>query len=308
MAKDFGKALGNAAIKVAGQVSKTKANAPKVEMISISLIDENPDNELIFSMDEIERLSESIKTEGFRGAIDVFKKPDGRYEISSGHRRIRAAVKAGLTEIPCFVNAMPDDIVRARRLLDGNITNRVLKPLDYARSIDYYINFVLKPSGFKGQVNKECASYFNISASNVYRYRSLLSMDESLQTLANDERFPFSAFSAAHRLSREGQKDLAEFLIKQLKDSDDAGVSKSLIEAEIRKRLKEEDSYKEAQNKEIAEKHKRNTNEKSWDSTIKSLSSMTDRLSKAELDKLSQEEKDSLKDVLVRLEAVIKAL
>ncbi|MGN0241188.1 MAG: ParB/RepB/Spo0J family partition protein, partial [Candidatus Weimeria sp.] len=261
MAGKFDKALGSATLKKAGKVSKEKANAPKVEMIDISLLDENPDNKLIFNMDEIDRLAKSIETEGFRGAVDVFKKPDGRYEISAGHRRVRAARQVGLTEIPCFINAMPDDTVRARKLLDSNITNRVLKPLDYARAIEYYIECVLKPSGFKGQVNKECAAYFNISASNVYRYRALLTMEPSLQVLADDDRFPYSAFAAAHRLSKKGQDDLAKFLSDYSENNKDengesAEVGKSFIEKEIRKRLKEEDNYRESRNADIAAKHK----------------------------------------------------
>ena len=263
MAGRFDKAIGSATLKAAGKVNKERANTPKVEMIDVSLLDENPDNEIIFNMDEIDRLAESIKADGFRGAVDVFKKPDGRYEISSGHRRVRAAKKIGLTEIPCFINAMPDDVVRARKLLDSNITNRVLKPLDYARAIEYYINYVLKPSGFKGQVNKECASYFGISSSNVYRFRALLTMDASLQALADDVRFPYTAFASAHRLSKESQKKLAEELLEYSnnnrdEDGNPSEVGRSYIENEIREMLKSEDNYKESQNKDIAKKHKEN--------------------------------------------------
>lgn len=311
MAAKFDKAIGSATLKAAGKVNRTKANAPKVEMIDISLLDENPDNKQVFNMDEIERLAQSIENDGFMGAVDVFKKPDGRYEISSGHRRIRAAKKLGLTEIPCFINAMPDDTVRARKLLDSNITNRVLKPLDYARAIEYYINYVLKPSGFKGQTNKECARYFGISPSNVYRYRALLKMDPSLQKLADDERFPYTAFSSAYRLSENGQKELASFLSEYSvnnRDEDDnpSEVGRTLIEQKIRDLLKKEGKYKESQNKDIAKKHKERGSKKV--SPVKLVTNFKKKIEKVSLDDMDQDEIKSLLTELKALEEKIKEI
>lgn len=247
MAK-FDKAIGNKMIKKAATVNRTEANVPKIENIDISLLDENPDNEKVFNMNGEDRLIRSIEENGFTGVVEVFKKPDGRYEISSGHRRVRAAKEAGKTSVPCIVNAMPDDVARAKKLLDSNITNRTLEPLDYARMIEYYIECVLIPSGQKGQMDAQCAEYFGISKSAVYKYRALLKMIPELQELADREEFPYTAFVSAHRLSEDKQKELYDILTREAgKHTDDNGdpvpLTRSFIMNEITRLLKDEGRY-----------------------------------------------------------------
>lgn len=258
MAGNFNKALGNTMIKKVAQTSSRNANVPKIEYIDIDLLDENPDNEQIFNMDGIERLKQSIQANGFTGAVEVFKKPDGRYEISSGHRRVRALKELGRDRVPCLVNSLPDDIVRAKRLLDSNITNRVLGPLDYARSIEYYIDYILKPSGFKGQTNRQCAKYFDISPSMVYKYRALTKTIPELQELSNDPRVPFTGLTSAYRLSSESQKKLADEIKDKLKETDGTeeggDISRSYITGRIKQLLKDEDRYLKPKNENLAKK------------------------------------------------------
>lgn len=243
----FDKAIGTRTIKKAAAVNRNEANIPKIELIDISLLDENPDNENVFNMDGMEQLKRSINENGFTVPVEVFKKPDGRYEISSGHRRVRAMKELGKDRVPCIVNSMPNDIVRAKRLLDSNITNRDMKPMDYARAIEYYVDYVLKPSGFAGRINDACADYFGISSSAVYKYRSLSKIDSSLQELADDERIPFTSLVSAHRLSPGMQERLASELKKMLsKDGDGDGPSRDRIMSLIRNLLKEEDRYRGA--------------------------------------------------------------
>ena len=260
MAGRFDNALGNAVIDKVAEASDKNANILKIENIDIELLDENPDNTKIFNMEDIEILKRSITENGFTGAVDVFKKPDGRYEISSGHRRVRALRELGYKQVPCLVNSMPDDMVKARKLLDSNLTNRTLHPLDYARCIEYYITYVLKPSGFKGDVDSQCAEYFNKSRSAIYKYRSIVKMIPELQELANDPQFPFTGFVSAHRLSEEMQKKLYEEIKSYPethldKDGNPMEVSRSYIEQTVTRLLKEEDRYKEAANKAIRDRN-----------------------------------------------------
>ena len=156
--------------------------------------------------------------------------------------------------------SMPDDMVKARKLLDSNLTNRTLHPLDYARCIEYYITYVLKPSGFKGDVDSQCAEYFNKSRSAIYKYRSIVKMIPELQELANDPQFPFTGFVSAHRLSEEMQKKLYEEIKSYPethldKDGNPMEVSRSYIEQTVTRLLKEEDRYKEAANKAIRDRN-----------------------------------------------------
>lgn len=300
MASKFAKALANKTLGDTKNKAKTETNVAKIENISISLLDENPDNETVFNMDEIEKLERSITDNGFMGVVEVFKKPDGRYEISSGHRRVRA-VKELIAEgkrssdtVPCIVNTMPSDVVRAKKLLDSNITNREMKPLDWARSIEYYINNVLIPSGITGKFNQKCSEYFGISTSSVYKYRVLLDMIEPLQELADDPRFSYSAFNAVHKLSKAGQQKLYTILKEKLaseSDSEDATISRTFIEENVRELLKYEGSYQESRNKDIAEKAEKNRKERQKAETEaqKSESNETDTENINEADNLTDE-------------------
>lgn len=264
MANKFERALGSRTIKKAAEENRAKANSPKVEYISTDLIDENPDNAKIFNMDKMDVLVNSMKTDGFGGAIDVFKKPDGRYEISSGHRRYRAAKIIGLEQIPCFVNPMQGNVARARKLVLSNIANRDMTPLDTARSIEYYVDNVLIPTGHTkpGDISKELVSTFGGSVSSIKRYRGLLKLIPELQELANDERFPYSAFESAPRLSEGAQKKLAselkEFSASHPDENGTPGfVSRKHIMDSIRDLLDAEGNYRESNNADIADRHKK---------------------------------------------------
>ena len=55
-----------------------------------------------FNEDKIEELADSIREHGIIQPIVVRKKKKG-YEIVAGERRWRAAMKAGLAEVPCLL-------------------------------------------------------------------------------------------------------------------------------------------------------------------------------------------------------------
>ena len=64
-------------------------------------------------------LAASMRRQGFIGQITVRPLADGRFEILAGHRRRLAALKAGLTEIPCVVEDLNEQQAREFVLLDN---------------------------------------------------------------------------------------------------------------------------------------------------------------------------------------------
>lgn len=57
----------------------------------------------------MDELVESIKANGILSPVIVRPMDDGKYEMISGHRRMHAAGRAGLTKIPAIVKSLTDD-------------------------------------------------------------------------------------------------------------------------------------------------------------------------------------------------------
>ncbi len=83
--------------------------------------------------EEMNSLIESIQTQGI--AEPLLVRPLGNtvdeYEVISGHRRLRAAQKAGLTEVPAFIHALNRDEA-AILLVDCNLHRGQLLPSEKA--------------------------------------------------------------------------------------------------------------------------------------------------------------------------------
>lgn len=229
--------------------SNEQGNGAVTINIALDQIDENPDNEKTFNMEKVDSISKSIEQVGFFGAINVFKKPDGRYEISSGHTRYRAMKKLGRNAIPCIVSAYPDEFKRGLMLLSSNVNNRVMKPMDWAKSIDYYYELMKNAKkeygkgeqSYTGRLRDQAADFFDMSPANIQKYYSLLKLIPELQELANDPEFSYSAFCSAATLSKEEQKDLSDRINEELESNAKkaesgegiAGVSRTRIEQMI---------------------------------------------------------------------------
>ena len=91
-------------------------------------------------MDEgaLAELADSIREQGVMQPILVRPVDGGRYEIIAGERRWRAAQKAGLTEVPVLVKAVPDQSALALALIE-NIQREDLNPLEEAQGVQRLI-------------------------------------------------------------------------------------------------------------------------------------------------------------------------
>lgn len=185
----------------------------RVEDIELSLIDKNPDNEQIFLMNDVQGLVESINDIGFIGAIEVYKMKNGRYQISSGHRRYTAMKRLGKTHIPCIVNDLEDDFLVRKKLVESNINTRVLSAYELSKAIIYYETILREESVVKN-INKELARIFSITERKVERYKSISRMTDSIQQLAQSPNFPYEAFYDAVHFTVEQQ----EMLVESIKD------------------------------------------------------------------------------------------
>ncbi|MCX7273576.1 MAG: ParB/RepB/Spo0J family partition protein [Burkholderiales bacterium] len=87
-------------------------------------------------MDEsaLQELAASIAQHGVMQPILVRPLEADRYEIIAGERRFRAALLAGLTEVPVLVRTVPDEQALAMALIE-NIQREDLNPLEEAQAI-----------------------------------------------------------------------------------------------------------------------------------------------------------------------------
>ncbi len=81
--------------------------------------------------DALDNLARSIKAQGLIQPILVRATDGGRYEILAGHRRWRAAQRAGLDRIPAVVKDVSDEAALAVALIE-NIQREDLNPIEEA--------------------------------------------------------------------------------------------------------------------------------------------------------------------------------
>lgn len=82
---------------------------PITQRILLALVDDSPyQPRKEYDPELIDALATTMKTAGHAEPIRVRKKANGRYELISGHRRKRAALSLGWTEIDAFVEEKDD--------------------------------------------------------------------------------------------------------------------------------------------------------------------------------------------------------
>ena len=81
--------------------------------------------------EEMEQLTQSIKENGILSPLIVRPIDNGEYEIISGHRRLFAGKRAGLTEVPAFVTELDRDKATIV-LVDSNLHREHLLPSEKA--------------------------------------------------------------------------------------------------------------------------------------------------------------------------------
>lgn len=105
------------------------------KVIPISEIDFSPLNyRKYYSEQALKDFAAEIKQHGIIQPVRVRRMPSGRYELVAGERRMRAAVIAGLTEIPTVISKLTDEQVNEIQLAE-NLQREDAHPLDEARGI-----------------------------------------------------------------------------------------------------------------------------------------------------------------------------
>lgn len=125
--------------------------------------------------DEMNTLIESIQTQGVLSPLIVRPiENTEEYEVISGHRRLHAAQKAGITEVPALIYALDRDAA-AIAVVDSNLHREHILPSE--KAFAYKLKYeALKHQGTSCQVgtksrtDEQIAENANESARQIQRY------------------------------------------------------------------------------------------------------------------------------------------
>ena len=117
------------------QKLRTYMETGRVIFVPARAIQPNPAQpRTIFRDAPLEELTASIRQHGILQPLSVRRVGTG-YELIAGERRLRAAIKAGLTEIPCIVMQMTDRESAMAALVE-NLQRQDLDFVEEAQGID----------------------------------------------------------------------------------------------------------------------------------------------------------------------------
>ncbi len=130
-----------------------------------------------FSESEIASLSESLKEHDILQPILV-RVVDGRYQLISGERRLRAAIQANWQTIPARIRQADDRLVAELAIVE-NLQRKDLNPIEKALSFRRYIDE-------HGCTQEELANRLKIDRSTLANWMRLLELPRPIQDSLRD--------------------------------------------------------------------------------------------------------------------------
>ncbi len=178
-----------------------------------------------FDMEKIEELANSIEEKGILQPLIVSRRADG-FDLVVGERRLRAASRAGLSEVPCVIMEVPDEELLEVALVE-NLQREDLDSIEEARA------FELMMEKF-GMSHEEVARRVGKSRSTVSNALRLLKLPEAIRRLLREGRL-----TAGHARTLLGIENPDEQM-RIANDMVEKGLS--VREAEERRRVVTESS------------------------------------------------------------------
>jgi len=182
---------------------------------------------------EFDRLVESIKDHGVLTPLRVTKD----MTIISGHQRVRAAIKAGCSDVPVIFDESDDDNDVLMKLIETNFGRMKNNPIKQAKWVEEYEKLRGVRQGSAGQADghnvrgvtqDDIAKELGVDSKTLRRLKSLLKLDPALQALISDGKInATTGFKILAKLTPEEQAKLVDKL------PDDVKFSAKSIEAHI---------------------------------------------------------------------------
>ena len=172
--------------------------------------------------DKMDDLVERIKQNGVLTPVLVRPDKNNSYEMISGHRRMHAAIKAGLETIPAIVRDMEDDEAIVI-MVDANIQREELLPSEKAFAYKMKLGAMKRQAG-RPPKNNSCQNGTNLrsdeelgnlvgeSARSIQRYIRLTELIPDLLDYVDKKRLQFTVAVDISYIDKEIQTWLFEYI------------------------------------------------------------------------------------------------
>ena len=190
--------------------------------ISINKLHEFRDHPYqVLDNEEMNSLIESVQQQGIMTPLIVrpLENTTDEYEIISGHRRFRAAQKAGLAEVPAFIRLVSRDEA-AIMVVDSNLHREHLLPSEkafaYKMKLEamsrqgYRSDLTSNQVGRKLETADIIAEQSDESKTQIRRYIRLTKLIPDILKMVDEQRIAFSVGVELSYLTEYEQQDLLE--------------------------------------------------------------------------------------------------
>ena len=198
--------------------------------------------------ESMQRTVESVEQYGVLSPLIARPRPEGGYEIISGHRRQHAAQLAGLDTLPVIVRNMDDDAA-VLLMVDSNLQRESILPSERAFAYKMKLE-ALKNQGARsdltcGQIGHKLngakardivADESGDNARNVQRFIRLTNLVPELLDMVDEKKIAFNPAVELSYLDESQQRDFLEAM-------NDTQNAPSLSQAQRLKKLAQEGHF-----------------------------------------------------------------
>ena len=194
--------------------------------------------------DSMQRTVESVEQYGVLSPLIARPRPEGGYEIISGHRRQHAAQLAGLDTLPVIVRQMDDDAA-VLLMVDSNLQRENILPSERAFAYKMKLE-ALKNQGARSDLTsvqvapklstEKIGEEVGMSKDNVKRYIRLTNLVPELLDMVDEKKIAFNPAVELSYLDEAQQRDFLEAM-------NDTQNAPSLSQAQRLKKLAQEGHF-----------------------------------------------------------------
>ena len=202
----------------------------------------------ILDDESMQRTVESVEQYGVLSPLIARPRPDGGYEIISGHRRQHAAQLAGLDALPVIVRQMDDDAA-VLLMVDSNLQRETILPSERAFAYKMKLEAMKHQAGRPTQDNysqvgnnfgtlssEEMAEELGTSKNQIFRYIRLTNLIPELLDMVDEKKIAFNPAVELSYLDESQQRDFLEAM-------NDTQNAPSLSQAQRLKKLAQEGHF-----------------------------------------------------------------